>query len=66
MSKPPPIPNPEDAIVEVQIDDLEELPVIDEVDAQPARRVVRWTPALGVSTKPAIRVGVMLGKRGKS
>lgn len=57
----------EEAVIEVELDlaDLDEVPILDEADPALRERRFRWTPGLGVSTKSAIRVGVMLGgKRG--
>ena len=57
----------EEAVIEVELDlaDLDEVPILDEADPAVRERRFRWTPGLGVSTKSAIRVGVMLGgKRG--
>ncbi|MCX5746900.1 MAG: hypothetical protein NT062_30890 [Proteobacteria bacterium] len=70
-----PSDDPVEEIV-LEVEDLDQVEIVDDAapliidpehERQARLRRLRWTPGLGVSTKPAIRVGVMLGaKRGSS
>lgn len=48
-------------VVEIELEDL--VDILDEDTVIEPPRRVRWTPHHGITTRPEIRVGVMLGTR---